>query len=126
MSYKLYTTYLANMKNIADTCKTAIIMRFPPFIPKDGDTIHCIELSPKGELLSEYKKDNDYEKFKEKLFEQFNNNKENGKLMLDYIQETLDNYNDVCLVCCEKDFNICHRKIIGEYFEEFGYEWEEL
>lgn len=125
MKHKLYTTYLSNLKNVPESCKIVIVMRFPPFIPKDSDAFHCIELSPTGDLLMEYKKDHDFEKFEKKLWDQWNKDKK-AQLRLKQLEYTLDNFNDVCLICCEKDLNICHRKILGEYFQFLGYNWEEL
>lgn len=124
MKHNLYTTYLSKLKNI-DTSNgvVAIIMRFPPFIPKDSNMIHVPELSPTGELLSEYKEDKDFAKFEEKLWKEFDNEK--TKSILKQIEQALE-YNDVYLVCCEKDFNICHRSILGKYFEFSGYKWIEI
>lgn len=127
MSHKLYTTYLANMKNIPSNCQVAIIMRFPPFIPKDGNIYHAKELSPKAKLLNKYKTgDINFEEFKDLLWEQWQSNEEGAMDTLKEIEETLENVIDVCLVCCEKDLDICHRKILGEYFKFLGYEWEEV
>ena len=129
MKHKLYTTYLAKLKNnkqlLSEDCVIAIIMRFPPFIPEDGSTIHVSELSPKGTLLSEYKKDKDFEVFSNKLWKQWQSNEEGAMDAIKNIEEALE-HNDVCLVCCEKDINECHRKILGEYFKFAGFEWEEL
>lgn len=125
MKHKVYTTYLAKIKKIPSTCKTVLIMRFPPFIPDDSDVFHAIDLSPSGKLLMEYKENHDFESFKDKLWNEWNNNPKSLEL-LKQAEEALDLYNDICFVCCEKDLNICHRKILGEYFEFLGYEWEEL
>ena len=125
MKHKLYTTYLSNIKKVPDSCKIAIIMRFPPFLPKDGDIIHCPELSPKGKLLNEYKSNKDFDAFKDSLWKQWESNEEGAMDTLKLIEEALE-YNDVCLVCCEKDYNECHRSFLGKYYEFLGYEWEEV
>ena len=125
MKHKLYTTYLAKMKQIPDPCQIVIIMRFPPFLPKDGDIIHCPELSPKGKLLNVYKADKDFDTFKDNLWEQWEGNEEGAMDTLKLIEEALE-HNDICLVCCEKDVNECHRLFLGGYFKFLGYEWEEL
>lgn len=129
MKHKLYTTYLGKMKTnkelIPENCQIAIIMRFPPFMPEDGSMIHVPELSPKGTLLSEYKKDKDFKVFKDKLWEQWQKNEEGAMDAIANIEEALE-YNDVCLVCCEADYLDCHRSILGEHFKFSGYEWEEL
>ena len=123
--YKLYTTYLSNMKNIPKSCKIVIIMRFPPFIPEDSNIYHAIELSPQGKILMDYKDNNDFESFKDKFWEQLNFDKD-AQLSLKQIGYALENNNDICLVCCEKDNTNCHRRLLGEFFEFLGYEWEEL
>jgi uncharacterized protein YeaO (DUF488 family) len=131
MKYKLYTTYLGKLRShkdlIPDNCKVALIMRFPPFLPKDGSMIHVKELSPKGKLLSKFKDGEiTFEEFKTELWNQWESNEEKAMDTLKNIEEALDGHNHVCLICCEEDYNECHRKLLGEYFEFAGYKWEEL
>lgn len=130
MKHKLYTTYLAKLRNnkklLPDSCQIAIIMRFPPFIPEDGSMIHVPELSPKAVLLNEIKAGKiSFDEFSDKLWEQWKKNDEGSMDTLKNIEDALE-YNDVCLVCCEKNLDECHRKILGEYFKFAGFEWEEL
>ena len=126
MKYNLYTTYLSKLKNI-DTSNgiVAIIMRFPPVILKDSNTIHVPELSPSGELLFNYKENKDFESFTEKFWNEINHN-DKAQLAIKQIEQALDNYNDVYLVCCEKDYKNCHRSILGEHFKFLGYNWQEI
>lgn len=124
MNYKLYTTYLAKMKGIPNDSVIAIIMRMPPFIAKDSNILHIPQLSPKKDILVDYKKDNDWDKFKESFNNQMYTDPETMKY-ISYLIEALE-CNDVYLICCEKDYNICHRKLIGEYINSLGYEWIEM
>lgn len=125
MSYKLYTTYLSNMKKIPEGARVAIIMRMPPAsILKMENTIHVEQLSPKKEVLFAYKENNDWNTFVEKFKEQMYNDPETMEY-LNLLMEALE-YNDVYLVCCEKDANECHRSLIAEYLNSLGYESEEL
>lgn len=121
---KLYTTYLSKMKHIPKDEVVAIIMRMPPFISKESNVMHMPQLSPKTNILSEYKKDNDWDKFKESFNEQMYNDPETMEY-INYLLEALERI-DVYLVCCEKDHNVCHRSLIGSYINSLGFEWIEM
>lgn len=121
---KLYTTYLAKMKQIPDTEVVAIIMRMPPFIFKESNVIHVPQLSPKKNLLAEYKADNDWDKFEEGFNNQMYNDPETMEC-INHLIEALEHI-DVYLVCCEKDHNVCHRSLVGKYIKSLGYEWIEM
>lgn len=127
MKHKLYTTYQGNHRNYPENCQIVLIMRFPPFVPKDGDIFHAKELSPKAKLLNQYKSGEiDFEEFKAQLWIQWESNEEGAMDTLKEIEQALDEVIDVCLVCCEKELEGCHRKILGEHFKFLGYEWEEV
>ena len=122
--YKLYTTYAANIKKIPNNTRKVMIMRFPLAI-KDKDLILIPELAPNANILLDYKGTGDWDEYKK----QFLNQMKTDKKMQDYllqIEECLQEYNDICLICCEKDYTHCHRSILEQYFEDLGYYWEEL
>lgn len=122
---KLYTTYLSNMKKIPSGTLTAVIMRMPPMsIQKMENVIHVPELSPTVDVLKAYKANGDWDTFVDKFNDQMYNNKETAEY-LNFLMEGLD-YNDVVIVCCEKDSNQCHRSLIAKYLNDLGYESEEL
>lgn len=121
---KLYTTYLAKMREIPETEVGAIIMRMPPFIPKDSNIMHTPQLSPKTNILTEYKKDNDWDKFKEAFNNQMYSDRETME-SINYLLEALEQI-DIYLICCEKDYNVCHRSLIGKYVQSLGFEWIEI
>ena len=127
MAHKIYTTYLAKMKYAPANSMKIIVMRFPPFLAEGPDIIHYPDLSPTNELFKEYKtnkKWDEFEKdFKEQMYE-YPETMDAIQLLMDILDDP--DGNDVCLVCCEKDNAVCHRRLIAEYLESLGYEWEEL
>lgn len=128
MAFKVYTTYLSNMKNAPEDAMKAIIMRFPPFVDTTKvDVIHVPELSPNNELFKKYKQDKDWEAFKEGFENQIISDPDTIKYLELLVQAIEDkDGNDVVLVCCEKDANNCHRTLIADYLKFSGYEVEEL
>ena len=125
MSYKLYTTYLSKMKNLPDDIVKAIIMRMPPMsIQNIPGTVHVPQLSPKLDVLKAYKSNYDFETFTQKFNEQMYSDPETVEY-LNMLMEALE-HNDVAIICCERDANVCHRKLIAEYLKSLGYEYEEI
>ena len=124
----LYTTYLSNMKNVPDDCLKLIITRFPPkwFNANKYPLTYIIkELSPSKELLLKYKQNNNWDWYV-KSFKEEMNNRQDMKYALKELEGLLNNNQDVCLVCYEKDYERCHRSIIGQYFEQKRFKWKEL
>ena len=125
MSYKLYTTYLSKMKDLPEGIVKAIIMRMPPMsIQNIAGAVHVPQLSPKTEVLKAYKASNDFSTFTEKFKEQMYEDPETMEY-LNMLMEALE-HNDVAIICCEKDANVCHRTLIAEYLKSLGYQHEEI
>lgn len=125
MSYKLYTTYLSKMKHLPPGIVKAIIMRMPPMsIQNIEGTVHVPQLSPKTEVLKAYKANNNFEVFTEKFNEQMYTDPETMEY-LEMLMEALE-HNEVAIICCEKDTNVCHRSLIAKYLTSLGYQCEEL
>lgn len=125
MSNKLYTTYLSKMKDLPTGIVKAIIMRMPPMsIQNIEGTVHVPQLSPKTEVLKAYKANNNFEVFTEKFNEQMYTDPETMEY-LQMLMEALE-HNEVALICCEKDPNVCHRSLIAKYLTSLGYKCEEL
>lgn len=125
MSNKLYTTYLSKMKDLPTGIVKAIIMRMPPMsIQNIEGTVHVPQLSPKTEVLKAYKTNNNFEVFTEKFNEQMYTDPETMEY-LQMLMEALE-HNEVALICCEKDPNVCHRSLIAKYLTSLGYKCEEL
>lgn len=125
MSYKLYTTYLSKMKDLPEGIVKAIIMRMPPMSIQDiPGTVHVPQLSPKLDVLKAYKANNDFNAFTEKFNEQMYSDPETVEY-LNMLMEALEQ-NEVAIICCEKDANVCHRRLIAEYLKSLGYQYEEI
>lgn len=45
---------------------------------------------------------------------------------LKQLEEALRVSKDICLICYEKDYTRCHRSILGQYFQNKGFQWREL
>ena len=121
----LYTTYLSNMKNIPKNCLPVIIMRMVPASIIRYDYLHISDFSPETETLLQYKKDKDWDIFKEKFLLEIENNK-NAQKYIEQLIEALS-YIDICLICCEKDYEHCHRTLLLEYLKnKYNIEGQEL
>lgn len=124
----IYTTYFHKIGKLPDNCIKLIVTRFPPKwldINKYPNTLIVKGLSPSKELLLNYKEDNDWEKFVEG-FKYEMKHREDMVEFLEEICKILNKEVDVCFICYEKDYAHCHRSLLGQYFEEMGYEWSEV
>lgn len=114
MAHKIYTTYISKLKKL-DISKDEVkilIMRMPPIALKNVEgIIHAPELSPTSDILLNYKKTENWDKFVESFEEQMNTDKDMQK-HIDLIIEALD-HNDIYLICCEKDKDKCHRTLLA-------------
>jgi uncharacterized protein YeaO (DUF488 family) len=123
----LYTTYFSKMNKIPDHCIKFIITRFPPKwlnISKYPGTFIVKALSPSQTLLLEYKQNNDWDWY----MEEFKKEMQGMNMMatLKQLEEALRVGKDICLICYEKDYTRCHRSILGQYFQNKGFQWKEL
>ena len=124
----LYTTYFSKMKDIPEDAIKLIITRFPPkWIDVSSiPNVYIVKgLSPSQELLLNYKRDNDWNKYVISFNKEMDS-KQDMKRMLSKLRTTLESGKDVYLICYEKDYMKCHRSLIGQYFGEEGIEWKEL
>lgn len=128
MKHKIYTTYISKLKslNFPENAVKVLIMRMPPYSLKKDDFFHCPDLGPSTEALIKYKKDNDWDSFKAAYEEKMDNDPKMKKLIDDMI-EALDFSNDIYLICCEKDYEHCHRWLLANRLKSIGgYEIREL
>lgn len=122
--------------------KKLFIVRNPMKVESSKyDLIHVPELSPSPELFKTYhsrwKKniftekeqgylnligDNDWWQLYYVQFVEEMSNREDMKMNLDRIHELLSSGTNILLVCFCGSHSRCHRSIIGEYFEELGFE----
>lgn len=123
----IYTTYLSKIKDIPDNAIKILIMKFKPkWINNYKDIIWFKSLAPR--LFDEYKFNSDISK--EKLFNDYYDYLKNDDVPCESILKIInliENGKDVCFICCEKDPNECHRKILAEYIsKKTNIEWKEL
>jgi len=124
----LYTSYIGNRTIPADFVKL-IIMRHMPFVISDQMTNmeHVLCLSPNAQILSQYKKDRDWDSFKISLLKQFTGDPACIQAMMS-IAERLGRGEKICLLCCEKDYAHCHRYLVANMIvqhSDYHVVWEE-
>jgi len=128
MRGKVYTSYIANIKHIPEGVKKILITRIiPQGLNLISHNLVCFqELSPLKQTLKEYKnKKLTFEEFESKFRKQINNS-DMALMTLEIIESYLDEGNDICIICYEKDMKVCHRSIEGRYYLSLGYEWAEI
>ena len=126
MAHVAYTTYLSKMKDIPKDTQIIIIMRAAPMSVQKYENLTILkDLAPYGAVLMEYKKTGDIDKLKEAYYKQITED-ETAKDLIELAMHTLDNYNSIAFVCCEKDYTTCHRSILGNYLTKLGYNIKEI
>jgi uncharacterized protein (DUF488 family) len=73
------------------------------------------ELAPTEELLKEYQKDKDWDKY-EIGFKTIMNNRKIEK----FKDKIIDNKERICFLCSESEPDKCHRRLISEFFKSLG------
>lgn len=125
---KLYTTNPAGLKKITFDANVLLITRAGVDIP---GTEVIRELSPSPELFRKFLnswKDRPGNEWWSKYEEKFNiEMKSNIKInaLRDVYKRLLIGKN-VVLVCFCKDHRYCHRKLVGDFFEQYGVKAIEL
>lgn len=128
----LYTSYIANIKNIPDDYYKLVITRFPPSSMKFDNNIRgekklCSAkiLSPHKEILLDYKEDDDWEKYTRRYLKQLKDPVIND--YLDQLIEFMVYFNDIVLLCYEKNSTHCHRRILADHINnKYGIKVREL
>jgi uncharacterized protein YeaO (DUF488 family) len=119
----LYSTYIANIKNLTKEQQDQVLIIARYFKP--GKFKKDIRLCPSDELLRAIKSGDidwdDYEVyFKEEM-------KKDPMLSgLRDLYRRLHKGEDIILVCYEKDPSVCHRRLIGEFMQGYGVDYNEL
>ncbi len=119
----LYSTYIANIKNLTKEQQGQVLIIARYFKP--GSFKKDIRLCPSDGLLRAIKSGDidwdDYEiYFKEEM-------KKDPMLSgLRDLYRRLRNGEDIILVCYERDYTQCHRRLIGEFMQGYGVEYHEL
>ncbi len=126
--YTLYTTYLSKLKNIPENALKLIITRFPPKylnLNEYPNTYIVKQLAPSIQLLTQYKKNNNWEWYVKEFQLEMQTRKDMIKA-INRLKEILDDEEDVYLICYEKDYTKCHRNLIARKLQQEGYNCKEL
>lgn len=108
----IYTSYKSNVKNIPirDDTKIILVYRYGSTIRRN-DIIHFQDLGPVNSLLTEYKNDKNWSKYRKKYIDQLYNNSFTCR-KLNRLIDIVNQYN-VILICYEKDHLHCHRSLLA-------------
>lgn len=123
---KVYSSYLANIKNIPDdVVKVFVFLYKPPKFSFPDGSFYCPQLAPNEEIFKMYK--NKELTLKEYLKEYEKILRYRIPLIKDTTLASLAKHKKICLICYEKNEKECHRFIncnILNEMEEFQYEGE--
>ena len=108
----IYTSYFGRLRDLTrNGIQPVAISRS---VPAGFAGRRIMELAPTWAMLK--MSDEDYDRCYEKILERIDR---------DELVESFEG-KDVALLCWEKDINECHRKRVGEWLREGGYEVEEF
>lgn len=117
----LYTTYFSNMKNIPEDAIKLIVTRYTPrdFNILQYPKTHIVsELAPTAQLLNSYNNTNktheDWVNFKTNFINEIGQ-REELKYNINKIIKALNKGLDVCLVCYERNYFMCHRYLLAQH-----------
>lgn len=114
MGGKLYTSYFSNLNNIQKSFRIFSVVRKPQDLPN----IACF--SPSAVLLNQYKsKKIEYPEFRRRFLKELESNQAASETFKSVIN-LIESGTDVVFVCYENKSTYCHRKILGELFQEAG------
>ena len=74
---------------------------------------HVTELAPSEELLDEYRKTKDWERFEASFRALLQQREPLGR-----IRESINGHDCICLLCSEEKPERCHRRLVAEYVVE--------
>lgn len=116
---KIYTSYFANLKEVARAHLVPInIALWPPRFFR-GKSLYSV--APTRSILKDTKSDEEYiRRYKDEILANLNIE----KLLKDI--EFLSEGRDVALLCYEKPGDLCHRHLLAEYMNERGCDVHEL
>lgn len=118
----LYSTYISNIKNLTDKQKSQVLNIARYFNSKEFNK--DFRLCPSQDLLNAYKTGNlDWDDFVVEFKRQMKQGETLTALRELYKKAKTE---DVILVCYEKDYNMCHRKLIGDFIAGYGIQYEEI
>ena len=125
---KLYTSNPNGIKNFNLPAEFWQITRAGVIIP---NTILVKSLAPSQELFNKFIKEWQHRPseewwplYKKQFIDELSS--EEKLKFLRQIYRNLMNGINIVLICFCKDYNYCHRKLVGEFFNQYGIEAKEL
>lgn len=118
----IFTSYFGNLKKIPDTIEPISICRKPPTWYTGAQ---YLELAPSEEILYEYKKFPDIEKYTQAYTKYVLDRLEPPTTVVKKLCE-MSNKEDICLLCYETPATFCHRHLVAKWFRKNGidcFEW---
>lgn len=116
----IYTSYLANVKKLPQDMKKILVIRWKPRNTMNVEKYGMEwwpQLAPSELILSKYKDGSiDWKQYREMFIEHANTN----TMFQDALEQVkeLNETQDVCLICYEKNDLECHRSIIREILKQ--------
>lgn len=113
----IYTSYFANASKLPNNICAISIAAKPP---KGWKGPQYKILSPKYDILMDWKNDGDTSKY----IERFNNevlSNQNPEKTVKLLKQIAGN-RDICLLCYEKPEDFCHRHLVAKWLTENGFE----
>lgn len=116
----IYTSYLANVKNLPTNMKKILVIRWKPrntMNPEKYNLEWWPQLAPSELLLSKYKDNSiDWHQYREMFIEESYTN----VMFIDALEQIieLNKTQDICLICYEKNDLECHRSLIREILKQ--------
>ena len=114
----IYTSYFAKMRRMTPE-QQAQCISVARWTPKGVKIPINNMLAPSWKILKAYKEDGDKEKFTEAYKKYLYLSCLNVDIIARHLQDKI-------LLCYEKPQDFCHRHILADWFNDNGYECEEL
>lgn len=113
---KIYTSYFAKEKELKS--KGLVCVSICAFPPKWFSGFNFINVAPKQDILLDYKKDQDKDKYIRRYYHEVLKNLD----IEDFIStlEKISKGKDVALCCYEKSGDFCHRHLLARYLNIKG------
>lgn len=120
----IYTSYFAMLKKLPKGIKRVAITRWTP---KWYHGCASQKLAPPANVLAEYKKTGDFNKFSRRYYEEVLEHR-NVDELLSYLKNKLrvdPLKEDIVLLCYERSDSPCHRHLVRDWLNKNGVPCEE-
>ena len=116
---RIYTSYFAKIRKIPENIVRVSISLYPP---KGYNGKEFKALAPTNEILSNWKKSPDEERYTREYFKLLNTM--SPHVVYDQLS-ALTHGQDCVLLCFEKSDSFCHRHLFAKWMNESGYQVSE-